>query len=56
MWMTKHHVTGDSIKDVFNSLENDSVELFQWFVNNQMKANKNKCHLLISGFPRKLSN
>lgn len=49
MWMTKHHVTGDSIKDVFNSLENDSVKLFKWFVNNQMKANKNKCHLLING-------
>ena len=56
MWMTKYHITGDSIKDVFNSLENDSVKLFKWFVNNQMKANKNKCHLLISGFPRKLSN
>ena len=43
------YAAGDSIEDVSNSLENDSTKLFQWFADNQMKANRNKCHLLISG-------
>ena len=42
------YVTGDSIEDVINSLENVSVTLFKWFADNQIKANKDKCHLLIS--------
>ena len=42
------YVTGDSIEDVINSLENVSITLFKWFADNQMKANKGKCHLLIS--------
>ena len=42
------YVTGDSTEDVINSLENVSVILFKWFPGNQMKANKEKCHLLIS--------
>ena len=29
-------------------LENDSAKLFQWFLDNQMKANKDKCHFLKS--------
>ena len=44
----QHTVTGDSIEDVINSLENDSIKLFKWFTDNQMKTNKDKCHLLIS--------
>ena len=44
------YVTGDgSEDDIINSLENDSVNLFKWFLDNKMKANKDKCHLLISG-------
>ena len=43
------YVTGYSIEDVINSLENDSIKLFNWFVENQIKENKDKCHLLISG-------
>ena len=43
------YVTGDSIEDVINWLENDSIKLFNWFAGNQMKRNKDKCHLLISG-------
>ena len=42
------YVTGDSIEDVINSLENVSTTLFKWFADNQMKSNKEKCHLLIS--------
>ena len=45
---TPLQVTGDSIEDVINSLENDSIKLFKWFTDNQMKTNKDKCHLLIS--------
>ena len=29
-------------------LENDSIQLFKWFSDNQMKANKGKCHLIVS--------
>ena len=43
------YVTGDSIEDVINWLENDSIKLFNWFAGNQIKRNKDKCHLLISG-------
>ena len=43
------YVTGDSIENVLNnSLENVSITLFEWCADNQMKANKDKCHLLIS--------
>ena len=42
------YVAGDSIEDVINLLENDSIELFKWFADNQMKRNKDKWHLLIS--------
>ena len=48
-WMTMHHATSDRIKDVINKLENDSIKPFKWFVDNQIKAKKGKCHLLISG-------
>ena len=43
------YVTGKSTEDVINSLENVSIKLFKWFTDNQMKAKKNKCHLLING-------
>ena len=43
------YVTGYSIEDIINSLENDSIKSFNWFVENQIKENKDKCHLLISG-------
>ena len=33
--------------NVIRTLENDSVKLFKWFSNNQIKANKDKCHLLL---------
>ena len=43
------YVTDDRIKEVINELENDSIKPFKWFVDNQIKAKKDKCHLLISG-------
>ena len=41
------YVTGDSIEDAINPLENGSIKLFKWFVDNRMKAKKDKCHLLL---------
>ena len=38
----------DSINDVIKSLEDDSVNLFKWFLDNQMKSNSDKCHLVTS--------
>ena len=29
-------------------IENNSIKLFKWFPDNQMKEHKDKCHLLIS--------
>ena len=41
-------VLGDSIDDVIKSLEDDSINLFKWFLDNQMKANSDKCHHITS--------
>ena len=43
------HVTGDSIEDVINSLENVSIKLFKLLADNQMNVNKGNYHLHISG-------
>ena len=42
------YTSGATIDDVIKKLENDSVLLFKWFSDNQMKANKDKCHLLVN--------
>ena len=42
----------DNIDGVIAILENDSIQLFKWFSDNQMKANKDKCHLVISNEKR----
>ena len=36
------YALGDGIDDVIKSLEDDSINLFKWFLNNQMKANSDK--------------
>ena len=41
-------VSGDRLDDALVSLENASLKFFDWFSNNQMKANPDKCHLLTS--------
>ena len=40
--------SGDRLDDVLDSLENASLKLFDWFSNNQIRANSDKCHLLTS--------
>ena len=41
-------MSGDRLDNVLDSLEKASLKLFDWFSNDQMKANPNKCHLLTS--------
>ena len=41
-------VSGDTPLSVITSLENAAEKLFEWFANNHMKANHDKCHLLMS--------
>ena len=41
-------VSGDTPLNVITSLENAAEKLFEWFTNNHMKANHDKCHLLMS--------
>ena len=38
------YTTGNSIEEIIQKLENAAKMLFQWFSDNQMKANK--CHFL----------
>ena len=39
---------GDNIGEVIFSLQKSSKKLFKWSVDNQMKANEDKCHLIVS--------
>ena len=43
------YVTAENLDDVIKSLEKDSIQLFQWFSDNQMKVNHDKCYPLVSG-------
>ena len=42
------YTTGNSIEEVIQKLENTSKTHFQWFSDNQMKVNTDKCHFLCS--------
>ena len=37
-----------TLKKIIKVLENTSVDLLKWFKNNGMKANADKCHLLVN--------
>ena len=39
---------GNDLDEVIFNLQNASITLFQWFKDNQMKANPDKCHFLCS--------
>ena len=45
---TTPFVSGDTPLNVITSLENATEKLFEWFASNLMKANHDKCHLLMS--------
>ena len=38
------YVTGETIEDVINSVEHNSIKLSKRFSDNQIKVNKDKCH------------
>ena len=40
------YTAGNSMEEVIQILENAAKTLFQWFSDNQMKANPDKCHFL----------
>ena len=42
------YVIADDINGVITSLEKASKALFEWFENNLLKSNANKCNLLVS--------
>ena len=42
------YVSTDTIDEVIKRLETASVNFFKWLVDNQMKANQDKCHLIVS--------
>ena len=45
---TTPYVSANSIEETISILEDISEKLFQWFTSNQMKANEEKCNLLLS--------
>ena len=42
------YVASDNVDDVIKILKNDSIRLFRWFSDNQMKASKDECHIIDS--------
>ena len=45
---TTPYVVANITEEVIENLTNVTQKLFTWFANNQMKANHDKCHLLLS--------
>ena len=45
---TTPYVTGNNAEEVLSKLKAITQKLFIWFAQNEMKANLNKCHLLLS--------
>ena len=41
--------SSSNLDALINKLEKSNKNLFQWFRNNNMKANADKCHLLVTG-------
>ena len=47
---TTLYACDQDLESVLQRLEHDSLLAIEWFENNYMKLNGDKCHLLISGF------
>ena len=45
---TTPYISGRNIKEIIETLKNTSITMFSWFKFNGMKANPDKCHLLLS--------
>ena len=44
----KIYDAGDIIDEAIFSLQESSKKFFQWFTDNQMKTNEDKCHLIVN--------
>ena len=45
---TTPYISGRNIKEIIETLESTSITMFSWFKFNSMKANREKCHLLLN--------
>ena len=43
------YASSSNLDALINKLEESTNNLFQWFTNNYMKVNANKCELLVTG-------
>ena len=50
---TTFYACKKGVNSLSNRLEHDSYLAIEWFENNSMKLNQDKCHLLVSGFKYK---
>ena len=41
-----HYVLGKKVDDLLDLLEDDFINLFKYLLDNQMKANSNRCNLI----------
>ena len=47
---TTFYACDTDLKSLIQRLEHDSLLAIEWFENNSMKLNEDKCHLLVSGY------
>ena len=47
---TTFYACDKDLRSLINRLEHDSLLAIEWFENNHMKLNQEKCHLLVSGY------
>ena len=46
---TTIYTCGANVENVIAKLENDALAISEWFPNNRMKLNEDKCHLMVFG-------
>ena len=47
------YTTGACVNDVIDKLKKTANDMFNWFAENEMKANADKCHLILNCSDRK---
>ena len=47
---TTIYISDESLENVLKSLEKNSILAIHWFENSYMKLNRDKCHLIVSGY------
>ena len=50
------YTPGECIKSVIKKIESSSIKIFDWFSNNAMKGNPEKCHLILSNSEQTTGN